>query len=68
MNVFIKFYVHKYNKYKYSIWLSVDTRRNLNVRKTFRRRSGHLLNVLCTSYALGVVIVQSLTIEKKTDF
>ena len=26
-----------------------DTRRKLNVHKTFRRRPGHLLNVLCTS-------------------
>ena len=26
----------------------VDTRRKLNVNKTFRRRPGHLLNVLCT--------------------
>ena len=26
----------------------VDTRRKLNVRKTFRRRPGRLLNVLCT--------------------
>ena len=26
----------------------VDTGRNLNVRKTFRRRPGRLLNVLCT--------------------
>ena len=28
--------------------LPVDTRRNLNVHKTFRRRPGRLLNVLCT--------------------
>ena len=27
----------------------VDTGRKLNVHKTFRRRTGHLLNVLCTS-------------------
>ena len=26
----------------------VDTGRKLNVHKTFRRRPGHLLNVLCT--------------------
>ena len=26
----------------------VDTRRKLNVHKTFRRRRGRLLNVLCT--------------------
>ena len=26
----------------------VDTGHNLNVHKTFRRRSGRLLNVLCT--------------------
>ena len=26
----------------------VDTRRKLNVHKTFRRRPGRLLNVLCT--------------------
>ena len=27
--------------------ISVDTGRKLNVRKTFRRRPGHLLDVLC---------------------
>ena len=26
----------------------IDTERKLNVHKTFRRRPGHLLNVLCT--------------------
>ena len=38
-----------------NIWLEikkilcpVDTGRKLNVHKTFRRRPGHLLNVLCT--------------------
>ena len=30
------------------ILYSVDTRRKLKVHKTFRRRPGHLLNVLCT--------------------
>ena len=30
----------------------VDTGRKLNVRKTFRRRPGHLLNVLCTLFNL----------------
>ena len=29
-------------------WLPVDTRRKLNVYKTFRRRPGRLLNVICT--------------------
>ena len=29
-------------------WLPVDTGRKLNVHKTFRRRPGRLLNVLCT--------------------
>ena len=28
--------------------LTVDTRRRLNLHKTFRRRPGRLLNVLCT--------------------
>ena len=32
----------------------VDTRRKLNVRKTFRRRPGRLLNVLCTFNLLPV--------------
>ena len=30
------------------IHLPIDTRRKLNAHKTFRRRSGRLLNVLCT--------------------
>ena len=30
------------------ITVPVDTGRKLNVHKTFRRRPGHLLNVLCT--------------------
>ena len=29
-------------------YIPVDTRRKLNVHKTFRRRPGRLLNVLCT--------------------
>ena len=29
-------------------YISVDTRRKLNVHKTFRRRPGRRLNVLCT--------------------
>ena len=29
-------------------WVPVDTRRKLNVHKTFRRHPGRLLNVLCT--------------------
>ena len=33
--------------YKYSI-VPIDTGRKLNVHKTFRRRPGRLLNVLCT--------------------
>ena len=32
----------------------VDTRRKLNVHKTFRRRPGRLLNVLCTFNLLPV--------------
>ena len=34
-----------------NIWMTdylLDTRHKLNVHKTFRRRPGHLLNVLCT--------------------
>ena len=31
-----------------SLWYPVDTGRKLNVPKTFRRRPGRLLNVLCT--------------------
>ena len=31
-----------------AIVIPVDTERKLNVRKTFRRRPGRLLNVLCT--------------------
>ena len=34
--------------YTLQIFLLVDTGRKLNVHKTFRRRPGHLLNVLCT--------------------
>ena len=34
--------------YKNEIDIPVDTRRRLNVHKTFRRRPRRLLNVLCT--------------------
>ena len=42
------------NRFRTSFWCfyywlcTVDTRRKLNVHKTFRRRLGRLLNVLCT--------------------
>ena len=40
--------------------LRVDTRRKLNVHKTFRRRPGRLLDVLCTFSLLPVSTGQSL--------
>ena len=39
---------YKNGLYKGNIRLPVDIGRKLNVRKTFRRRPGRLLNVLCT--------------------
>ena len=34
--------------FKFSLRITVDTGRKLNVHRTFRRRSGRVLNVLCT--------------------
>ena len=51
--------LHDWFSYKNSrkikvLSLSLDTRRNLNVRKTFRRHPGSLLNILCTFNLLPV--------------
>ena len=43
----------------------VDTDRKLNVHKTFRRRPGHLLNVLCT-FSLRPVSAGYYIFETKT--
>ena len=39
---------YTYSFYKQPVYNPVDTGRKLNVYKTFRRRPGSLLNVLCT--------------------
>ena len=43
--------------------IRVDTGRKLNVHKTFRRRPGHLLNVLCTfnlrAVSTGILAIQN---------
>ena len=49
----------------------LDTRRILNVRRTFRRCRGRLLNVLHTTYALypgGSAPTQSASFEKSTGY
>ena len=53
----------------------VDTGRKLNVHKTFRRRPGRLLNVLCTfslrpvsTGLLWIVLFKTKTKKKKNNF
>ena len=42
----------------------VDTERKLNIHKTFRRRSGRILNVLCT-FNLRPVFTGKLSLQKQ---
>ena len=49
--------------------IPVDTERKLNVHKTFRRRPGRLLNVLCTFNLRPVStgIVKNVTIDQRIE-
>ena len=50
-----------------SIWGNpVDTGRKLNVHKTFRRRPGSLLNVLCT-FILSPVSTGNIDVDDDAD-
>ena len=58
-------YLHKHSRFtgqqgKGQAIFPVDTGRKLNIHKTFRRRPGRLLNVLCT-FNLRPVSTESLT-------
>ena len=45
-----------------TVHVPIDTGRKINLHKTFRRRPGHLLNVLCT-FSLRPVSAGILTTE-----